>query len=90
MLNLYIKIQTCNDQREKKEKNNYFSFHYFRTTVKRRTLVGRADRVNEERVCVVVALLLGVWEDVVNRQLVKSAVPSSYMEESSTKPVAVV
>jgi hypothetical protein len=51
MLNLYIKIQTCNDQRKKKrkEKTNKHLFH-LRTTVNRRTLVGRAGRTNEERV----------------------------------------
>lgn len=80
---MYIKIQTCNDQRERKT-------NHFRTTVNRRTLVGRVERVNEERVCVVVVPLFGVCADVVTKQLLKSPVPSSYIEESSTKPVAFV
>lgn len=75
---------------KKNKENNYFSFYYFRTTVNRRTLVGRADRVNEERVCVVVVELFDVCEEVVTRQPVKSVVPSSYIDESSTKPDAVV
>ena len=55
MLNLYIKIQTCNDQRKKKKKRktnketNIF-FYHLRTTVNRRTFVGRVGRTNEERV----------------------------------------
>ena len=63
-------------------------FLYFRTTVNRSTLVGRAGRTNDDRVCVVVAFCACVA--VVTRQPLKSPVPSSYMEPSSTRPEVVV
>ncbi len=59
-----------------------------RTTVNRRTFVGRAGRTNEERVWVVV--LFGVCDEVVTKHPLKSFVPSSYIDESSTNPVVVV
>lgn len=61
---------------------------YFRTTVNRRTLVGRAGRTYDDRVCAAAAFAACVA--VVTRHPLKSPVPSSYMDPSSTKPEVVV
>jgi hypothetical protein len=61
---------------------------HFRTTVNRRTFVGRAGRTNDERVWVVV--VFDVCEEVVTKHPAKSVEPSSYIDEPSTNPVVVV
>lgn len=79
-------INEVNESKEKENKDFGVCYH-LRTTVNRKTFVGRAGRTNEDRVCVVV---FGVCDDVVTKQPLKSPVPSSYRDESSTNPVVVV
>ena len=61
---------------EKKTNQSEKLSYHFRTTVNRRTLVGRPERTNDERVC---AELFDVGDVVVvvTRQPLKSPVPSS-------------
>lgn len=80
-------INEVNESKEKENKDFGVCYH-LRTTVNRKTFVGRAGRTNEDRVCVVV--VFGVCDDVVTKQPLKSPVPSSYRDESSTNPVVVV